>query len=88
MLNVALPKGRLGEKIYKMLEKAGLPAAAEYSGSEEAWRELCRRNDIDLVYVATDWKHHAVMGVYAMEQGKHVAIEVPSAMTAYTSISC
>ena len=68
-------------KCQKMLEKAGLPAAAEYSGSEEAWRELCRRNDIDLVYVATDWKHHAVMGVYAMEQGKHVAIEVPSAMT-------
>ena len=23
MLNVALPKGRLGEKVYKMLERAG-----------------------------------------------------------------
>ncbi|WP_239403285.1 Gfo/Idh/MocA family protein [Alistipes sp. An116] len=68
-------------KCQKMLEKAGLPAAAEYSGSEEAWQELCQRNDIDLVYIATDWKHHAIMGVYAMEQGKHVAIEVPSAMT-------
>lgn len=29
----------------------------------------------------TDWKHHAEMGVYAMEHGKHVAIEVPAAMT-------
>ena len=34
-----------------------------------------------LFYIATDWKHHAEMGVYAMEHGKHVAIEVPSAMT-------
>ena len=41
----------------------------------------CERDDIDLVYVATDWKHHAEMGVYAMEHGKHVAIEVPAAMT-------
>ena len=25
MLNVALPKGRLGEKVYRMFEKAGYP---------------------------------------------------------------
>lgn len=68
-------------KCQKMLEKASLPAAAEYTDSEEAWKELCERDDIDLVYIATDWKHHAKMGVYAMEQGKHTAIEVPSAMT-------
>ena len=68
-------------KCQQILEKAGLPAAAEYTGSEEAWKELCERDDIDLVYIATDWKHHAMMGVYAMEQGKHAAIEVPSAMT-------
>jgi len=65
----------------QILEKAGLPAAAEYTGSEDAWKELCERDDIDLVYIATDWKHHAQMGVYAMEHGKHAAIEVPSAMT-------
>ena len=68
-------------KCQKMLEKAGLPAAAEYTDAEDAWKELCERDDIDLVYIATDWKHHARMGVYAMEQGKHTAIEVPSAMT-------
>lgn len=65
----------------QLLTRAGLPAAAEYSGAEDAWKELCKRTDIDLVYIATDWKHHAEMGVYAMEQGKHVAIEVPAAMT-------
>lgn len=65
----------------KILENAGFPKAVEYTGGEEVWKQLCERDDIDLVYVATDWKHHAEMGVYAMEQGKHVAIEVPAAMT-------
>ncbi|MDR0421550.1 MAG: Gfo/Idh/MocA family oxidoreductase [Proteiniphilum sp.] len=69
------------EKVQKTLEEAGLPRAAAYSGSKDAWKELCRREDIDLVYIATDWKHHAEMMVYAMEQGKHVACEVPAAMT-------
>ena len=69
------------EKSQKILEKAGLPAAAAYSGKEESWKELCQRDDIDLVYIATDWKRHADMMIYAMEQGKHVACEVPSAMT-------
>ncbi|MDO5522581.1 MAG: Gfo/Idh/MocA family oxidoreductase [Bacteroidia bacterium] len=69
------------ERSQGILEKAGLPRAAEYSGSEEAWKELCERDDIDLVYIATDWKRHAPMMIYAMEQGKHVACEVPAAMT-------
>lgn len=69
------------EKAQTILDKASLPRAAEYSGSEDAWKELCQRDDIDLVYIATDWKHHAEMMIYAMEQGKHVACEVPSATT-------
>lgn len=68
------------ESSQKILRDAGLPEAAAYSGSEDAWKQLCDRDDIDLVYVATDWVHHAEMGIYAMEHGKHVAIEVPSAM--------
>ena len=69
------------EKSQEILKNAGLPAAASYSGEEDAWKKLCERDDIDLVYIATDWKHHTAMGVYAMEHGKHVAIEVPAAMT-------
>ena len=69
------------EKSQEILKKAGMPEAAAYSGSEDAWKQLCERDDIDLVYIITDWKHHAEMGVYAMEHGKHVAIEVPAAMT-------
>lgn len=68
------------ESSQKILKNAGLPEAAAYSG-EEGWKQLCERKDLDLVYIVTDWKHHAEMGVYAMEHGKHVAIEVPAAMT-------
>lgn len=69
------------EKTQAILEEAGLPEAASYSGAEESWKELCERDDIDLVYIVTDWKRHAKMMIYAMEQGKHVASEVPAAMT-------
>ena len=69
------------ENTQKILENAGLPRAAGYSGSQDSWKELCERDDIDLVYIATDWKTHADMMIYAMEQGKHVACEVPAAMT-------
>lgn len=69
------------ENAQNILRSAGMPDAAAYSGSVEAYKALCERDDIDLVYVATDWVHHAPIGVYAMEHGKHVAIEVPAAMT-------
>ena len=69
------------EKQRKMLEDHGITGVKTYSGSEEAYKEMCRQEDIDLIYVATDWVHHAPIGIYAMEQGKHVAIEVPAAMT-------
>ena len=67
------------ESCQKILEKKGFPQAAAYWG-EEGYKQLCQRNDIDLVYIATDWLHHVPIAKYAMEHGKHVAIEVPSAM--------
>ncbi|MDE6379985.1 MAG: Gfo/Idh/MocA family oxidoreductase, partial [Muribaculaceae bacterium] len=67
------------EASQKYLDEAGIPRAAAYYGSEDAWKKLAERDDIDLVYIATDWKNHAPMGLYAMENGKHVAIEVPAA---------
>ncbi len=52
-----------------------------YSGSKDEWKKLCQRSDIDLVIVTTPWYMHTEMAVYAMEQGKHVASEVPAAAT-------
>jgi predicted dehydrogenase len=69
------------KSVNEMLEKAGRPKAKEYFGDENAWRKVTALPNVDLVYVATDWKHHANIGVQAMKDGKHVVIEVPAAMT-------
>ena len=63
------------------LQKLGLPKAAEYYGSENEWKKLCERDDIDLVYICSPWAWHTPMAVYAMEHGKHVCVEVPAAKT-------
>ena len=65
----------------RILSDAGLPEAAAYSGDKDAWKKLVERDDINLVYIVTDWETHAPMAIYAMEQGKHAAVEVPAAMT-------
>lgn len=61
--------------------KAGMPMPDTYYGSEDAWKQLVERDDLDLVYIATDWNHHVPMALYAMENGKHAAVEVPAAHT-------
>ncbi len=65
----------------KFLQEYGLPQATEFYGKEDSWKKLCERTDIDLVYICTPWHLHTPMAVYAMNQGKHVAVEVPAAKT-------
>ena len=67
------------EECQKFLREQGLMPADIYCG-EKGYEELCKRPDIDLVYIAADWNHHYPIAKFAMENGKHAAIEVPSAM--------
>ena len=67
------------EGCQKYLKDQGLMPASIYYG-ERGYEDLCKRPDIDLVYIATDWDHHFPVAKCAMENGKHTAIEVPSAM--------
>jgi hypothetical protein len=68
----------IGEKI---LKDAGLPPATTYSDNDEAWKQMCERDDIDLIYQVTPWNLHAPVSIYAMEHGKHAASEMPAALT-------
>lgn len=68
------------EKVKKSLEGTGHRPDI-YTGSTFAWKALCERNDIDLIYICTPWDWHVPMAVYAMECDKHVACEVPIATT-------
>lgn len=67
------------DKAQQKLIKNGLPKAIAYTGTEDAWKKLCERKDINLIYICTDWKNHTPMALYAMRHGKNVAIEVPAA---------
>ena len=58
------------------------PAPKVYGGKgADDWKRLCEDPEVDLVYNATPWELHVPIALYAMEHGKHVAIEVPSAFT-------
>ncbi len=62
-----------------LLSKQNLPEAAVYTGSDEAWKNVCENPDIDLVSIAVPrGPLHAKISVYAMQCGKHVAVEVPA----------
>lgn len=67
-------------KSQEVLKKNGRKEAVAYT-KEEDWKKMCERNDIDLIYNATPWELHVPIALYAMDHGKHVAIEVPAALT-------
>ena len=63
-----------------IVTESGHTAPATFTG-KDGWKQLCELPYIDLVYICTDWASHADIAVYAMQQGKHVATEVPAATT-------
>ncbi len=62
------------------IKTSGHPAKI-YAGGDEDWKKMCQEDEYDLIYIATHWKLHAEMAIYAMEHGKHVALEIPAATT-------
>ena len=68
-------------KAQAVSEKAGRRKPEGYTSGERDFENLCRRGDLDLVYVATPWNWHVPMAVAAMEGGAHAGVEVPPAVT-------
>src|SRR5215471_9915796 len=64
------------DKQGKASQKIGL-----YTDGDHAYEQLVKRDDLDLVVIATPWIWHAPMAIAAMKAGKHVAVEVPAART-------
>lgn len=54
---------------------------ATYTNGPDDWQNLARRDDLDLLLIATPWRWHTPMALFGMENGKHVASEVPIAYT-------
>ncbi|QKW06672.1 Gfo/Idh/MocA family oxidoreductase [Streptomyces sp. NA04227] len=57
----------------------GKPRPLEFGGTADSYKELLKREDIDLVYIATPWEFHYEQGKGALLAGKHAAVELPIA---------
>jgi len=72
------------EKVNKAAEELAVWQSKKpvlYHKSKSEWEKLAKRDDIDLVIIATPWDLHTPMAIYCMENGKHVGSEVPVAST-------
>jgi len=69
------------EKGQRAVEKAGQKRPASFVSGDHDFENLCKRDDIDLVYIATPWDWHVPMALATMAGGKHAAVEVPAATT-------
>jgi predicted dehydrogenase len=64
-----------------MVARAGHPEPEGYWKTEESYRDLMQRDDIDALIIATPWDWHTPMAVWGMKCGKYVAVEVPAALS-------
>ena len=65
----------------KYLSRVRRNKAQEFYGDENIWKKLVELPELDLIYTCTPWIMHTPISVYSMENGKHVACEVPVART-------
>lgn len=76
------------EKVQKAAEKLAKWQKNKpdlFFGDKNSWQKLAQQDNVDLLLIVTPWEWHTPMAVYGMEQGKHVASEVP---IAYTLTDC
>jgi predicted dehydrogenase len=71
------------QRVQAKLDRAGKAGQkiSLFTDGDHAYEQLVKRDDVDLVVIATPWVWHTPMAVAAMKAGKHVAVEVPAART-------
>jgi predicted dehydrogenase len=74
-LDVTAIAGFHGQKTRELADELGLRA-------HDDWREVVTAEDVDLVSIVTPPSEHRLMAVAALEAGKHVLCEKPTALNA------
>lgn len=69
------------ERMQKWVTNAGQKKPVLYTKGEYDFVRMCETEDLDLVFTATPWKWHVPVALAAMKNSKHIAIEVPAALT-------
>ena len=65
----------------ELVEKSSGKKPEIYANGEHDYENLCKRADLDFIYIATPWQWHAPMGIAAMKGGAHAGLEVPAVVT-------
>jgi predicted dehydrogenase len=65
----------------RIVEEAKGYTPAPYTRGPDDWKRMLDRDDVDAVLVMTPQSQHAAQSIYAMQAGKHVGSETPSAYT-------
>ena len=68
------------EHAQKMVTDAGQSKPTGFTKGDWDFKNL-NQLDLDIVYIATPWNWHVPMAVDVMKNGKHTAVEVPTAST-------
>ncbi len=69
------------EATRQRFRKRGLPEPRIYGKGPRDFENLCRQEELDFVFIATPWEWHAEQAICAMQNGKHVGVEVPAGVT-------
>lgn len=69
------------ERARQLVVAAGRPSPAVYTRGLDDYKRMIDEAPIDLVFNATHWDYHAPVLLYGMRAGRHVATEVPLAVT-------
>ena len=52
-----------------------------FANGKNDWENLAKLEEVDMLLIATPWEWHTSMALFGMENGKHVASEVPISYT-------
>jgi len=52
-----------------------------YTGGDNEWKKMLKKEKPDVVFISTPWKTHASMAIHSMKKGAHAMVEVPIAIT-------
>ncbi len=72
---------RMLERTKELVAKREIPQPVVYSGSNDVWKEMLEKEDLDAVIISTPWEWHVPMAISALEKDLYVGMEVGGAFS-------
>lgn len=69
------------QKAVDIIKEHGQNEPVIIQGDEIAWEAILKRDDVDVIVIATPWEGHVPMALATMKAGKHAMLEVSAAVS-------